>query len=187
MLAASPGITVTPDLSVQRAVDHGVDRAAHPSDVFLRRPGPTSWPRQGDTGQGVTVAVLDTGIDNLPDFAGRLIGGVDLTGGNNPFHDSYGHGTFVAGLIAGNGASSSGQYSGEAPGADLVAIKVAGATGMTDLATVIAGVQWAVDQRGAGTASGSSTCPWGSSPSRPRCSTRWTRPSRRPGTPASRW
>ena len=59
---------------------------------------------------------------------------MDLTGGNNPFQDSYGHGTFVAGLIAGNGASSGGQYSGEAPGANLVSIKVAGANGTTDLA-----------------------------------------------------
>ena len=85
------------------------------------------------------MAVLDTGIDNLPDFSGRLVGGVDLTGGDNPFQDSYGHGTFVAGLIAGNGASSDGQYSGEAPGARLVSIKVAGADGTTHLATLIAG------------------------------------------------
>ena len=40
------------------------------------------WPIS--QGEGVTVAVLDTGIDNLPDFSGRLIGGVDLTGGGNP-------------------------------------------------------------------------------------------------------
>jgi len=89
--------------------------------------------------------VVDTGIDNLPDFSGRLIGGVDLSGGNNPYRDSYGHGTFVAGLIAGNGASSNGQYSGEAPGARLVSIKVAGLTGVTHLSTVITGLQWAVD------------------------------------------
>ena len=101
----------------------------------------------GDTGQGVTVAVLDTGIDNLPDFSGRLVGGVDLTGGNNPYQDSYGHGTFVAGLIAGNGALSNGQYSGEAPGAKLVSIKVAGADGTTHLGTLISGLQWAVDHR----------------------------------------
>jgi len=88
--------------------------------------------------------VMDTGIDDLPDFAGRLIGGVDLTGGNDPYQDGYGHGTFVAGLIAGDGASSNGQYSGEAPGANLVSIKVAGATGETDLATLILGLQWAV-------------------------------------------
>ena len=93
------------------------------------------------------MAVLDTGIDNLPDFAGRLVGGVDLTGGNNPYQDSYGHGTFVAGLIAGNGASSGGEYMGEAPGAKLVSIKVAGADGSTHLGTLISGMEWAVDHR----------------------------------------
>jgi serine protease AprX len=145
LLAALPGITVTPDVpvSVQSTVESTGPHT--PSDEFLQQTGATQLFADGDTGQGVTVAVLDTGIDDLPDFAGRLIGGVDLTGGNNPFQDSFGHGTFVAGLIAGNGASSGGQYEGEAPGADLVSVKVAGATGQTDLATVIEGVQWAVD------------------------------------------
>jgi serine protease AprX len=147
LLAALPGITVTPDVpvSVQSTVESTGPHT--PSDEFLQQTGATQLFADGDTGQGVTVAVLDTGIDDLPDFAGRLIGGVDLTGGNNPFQDSFGHGTFVAGLIAGNGASSGGQYEGEAPGADLVSVKVAGATGQTDLATVIEGVQWAVDNQ----------------------------------------
>jgi len=147
VLAALPGITVTPDVpvSVQSTVESTGPHT--PSDEFLQQTGATQLFAAGDTGQGVTVAVLDTGIDDLPDFAGRLIGGVDLTGGNNPFQDSFGHGTFVAGLIAGNGASSGGQYEGEAPGADLVSVKVAGATGQTDLATVIEGVQWAVDNQ----------------------------------------
>jgi serine protease AprX len=113
----------------------------------LQETGSTRLAAAGDTGQGVTVAVLDTGIDNLPDFSGRLVGGVDLTNGNNPYQDSYGHGTFVAGLIAGNGASSNGQYPGEAPGAKLVSIKVAGADGTTHLGTLISGLQWAVDQQ----------------------------------------
>jgi len=145
LLAALPGITVTPDVSVD--VQSTVESTGPhtPSDAFLQQTGATQLFASGDTGQGVTVAVLDTGIDDLPDFAGRLIGGVDLSGGNDPFQDSYGHGTFVAGLIAGDGASSGGQYEGEAPGADLVSVKVAGASGVTDLATVILGVQWAVD------------------------------------------
>jgi serine protease AprX len=144
-LAALPGITVTPDVSVS-VESTTVSTGPHtPSDEFLEQTGATQLAAQGDTGQGVTVAVLDTGIDNLPDFSGRLVGGVDLSGGNNPFDDAYGHGTFVAGLIAGDGASSGGEYSGEAPGANLVSIKVAGASGDTDLATVILGVQWAVD------------------------------------------
>jgi serine protease AprX len=145
ILADLPGITVTPDVSVSVQSATESTGPHTPSDEFLTQTGATQLAAQGDTGQGVTVAVLDTGIDNLPDFSGRLIGGVDLTGAGNPFEDAYGHGTFVAGLIAGDGASSGGQYSGEAPGANLVSIKVAGASGNTDLGTVIAGVQWAVD------------------------------------------
>jgi serine protease AprX len=147
LLAALPGINVTPDVSVNVQSTTESTGPHTPSDVFLQQTGATQLAAQGDTGQGITVAVLDTGIDNLPDFAGRLIGGVDLTGANYPFQDSYGHGTFVAGLIAGDGASSDGQYSGEAPGADLVSIKVAGANGVTDLATLILGLQWAVDNQ----------------------------------------
>ena len=148
-LAALPGIVVTPDVSVSVQGNPESTGPHTPSDVFLQQTGATRLAAAGDRGRGVTVAVLDTGIDNLPDFSGRLIGGVDLTGGNNPFQDSYGHGTFVAGLIAGNGASSGGQYSGEAPGANLVSIKVAGANGTTDLARLILGLQWAVDNRAA--------------------------------------
>lgn len=145
VLAALPGISVTPDVSVDVQSAPESTGPHSPSDAFLQQTGASQLAAQGDTGQGVTVAVLDTGIDNLPDFAGRLVGGVDLTGQNSPFQDQYGHGTFVAGLIAGNGASSNGQYSGEAPGANLVSIKVAGASGVTDLATLIDGLQWAVN------------------------------------------
>jgi len=151
LLESLPGITVTPDVSVnvQSAQSPPESTGPHvPSDAFLQQTGSTQLAAAGDAGQGVTVAVMDTGIDNLPDFTGRLVGGVDLSGGNNPFQDGYGHGTFVAGLIAGNGTSSGGQYSGEAPGANLVSIKVAGTSGTTDLATLISGLQWAVDHQG---------------------------------------
>ncbi len=147
VLAALPGITVTHDISVNVESTTSSTGPHTPSDAFLPETGAAQLASGGDTGQGVTVAVLDTGIDNLPDFAGRLVGGVDLTSGNNPYQDSYGHGTFVAGLIAGNGASSNGQYSGEAPGAKLVSVKVAGADGTTHLGTLISGLQWAVDNR----------------------------------------
>ena len=101
VLEALPGITVTRDLTVNVQSVPESTGPHTPSDAFLQETGADRLASQGDTGQGVTVAVLDTGIDNLPDFSGRLIGGVGLTGGNDPFQqDSYGHGTFVAGLIA---------------------------------------------------------------------------------------
>jgi serine protease AprX len=144
MLESTPGLVVTPDVTVgvQGLSDSSSGRA--PAAVFPEQSGAAQLWAQGDTGQGVNVAVLDTGITPLPDFAGRLVDGVDLSGGNNPWDDQYGHGTFVAGLIAGNGASSDGQYTGEAPGAGLVSVKVAGASGETDLATLIEGVGWTI-------------------------------------------
>jgi serine protease AprX len=142
-LAAVPGVTVTPNLTVKVQGTEGSSGRA-PAAVFPEQTGASQLWAQGDTGQGVTVAVLDTGISPLPDFAGRLVDGVDLSGGHNPWNDQYGHGTFVAGLIAGDGSSSGGQYEGEAPGAGLVSVKVAGASGNTNLATVIAGVGWTI-------------------------------------------
>ena len=142
-LAADPAVTVVPNIPVTVA---GVADTAPrpPAAVFPTMTGASSMVNDGLTGQGVTVAVLDTGITKLPDFAGRIVGGVDLSGEGNPYLDGYGHGTFVSGLIAGNGASSAGMYKGEATGANLAAIKVAGYTGISDLATVIKGIQWAI-------------------------------------------
>ncbi|MHB8437935.1 MAG: S8 family peptidase [Acidimicrobiales bacterium] len=140
-LALSADVTITPQGQYMSG--------ATPAAVYPQQTQATQLWTQGDTGSGVNVAVLDTGIDPLPDFAGRLIGGVDLSGEGNPLHDSYGHGTFVAGLIAGNGASSNGQYVGEAPGADLVSIKVAGATGQTSLSLLTQGIDWAIQNKSA--------------------------------------
>ena len=148
LLQANPGIVVTPDIAVN--VQGSVGSSGHdPSDAFSGQTGAAQLWAQGITGAGVNVAVLDTGVQALPDFSGRMVDGVDLSGGNNPWQDDYGHGTFVAGLIAGNGASSNGAYTGEAPGAGLVSVKVAGASGQTDLANVIAGVGWTIANRSA--------------------------------------
>jgi serine protease AprX len=150
------GLELFPDATV--TLDGtGLPSTSHPSVAFNQVTGASSMWASGANGAGVTVAVLDTGIDRLPDFGSRLIGGVDLVDApsalstssisNNWSHDGYGHGTFVAGLIASDGTSSNGQYTGVAPGADLVAIKVAGSTGLTNEGTVIEGVEWAISHR----------------------------------------
>src|SRR5205823_9354380 len=87
---------------------------------------------QGYSGQGIGVAVIDTGINPVGELAGRFAGGIDLTGEANMV-DSYGHGTFVAGLIAGSGAASNGAVKGVAPNVKLISVKIAGADGSTDL------------------------------------------------------
>jgi serine protease AprX len=112
--------------------------------------------KAGADGSGVGVAVIDTGIADVPDLAGRVLPIVDGTGATRPClnlsgesdcQDSYGHGTFVAGLIAGTGASSGGAQRGVAPGAHLVSIKVAGRDGSSDVSTILAAIQWAVSYK----------------------------------------
>ena len=97
----------------------------------------------GYDGTGVTVALLDTGIVQSPDFGNRVLARVDFTPDRDGW-DRYGHGTHMAGIIAGDGSASGGQYKGVAPGANLVSVKVAGADGSTDVSVVIAGMQWIV-------------------------------------------
>ncbi|MBV9872401.1 MAG: S8 family serine peptidase [Frankiaceae bacterium] len=106
------------------------------------------------TGAGVTVALLDTGVNDtnaLNRASGRLVDGVDVSqlssGGDastsGTFTDGYGHGTFLASLIAGGPVpGSAGRGLGVAPGARVVAVKVANASGETSLQQVLAAMDW---------------------------------------------
>ncbi|MFF5174722.1 S8 family serine peptidase [Micromonospora sp. NPDC000089] len=107
---------------------------------------PAAW-AAGWTGKGVTVAVLDTGIDAThPDLAGRVARERNFTEAPDG-RDTVGHGTHVASTIAGSGAASGGRYRGVAPDATLLDGKVCEDFGCTDSA-ILAGMQWAaVDQR----------------------------------------
>ena len=109
-------------------------------------------------GRNVTVAVLDTGINALhPDLAGRVVQNVRLvdtqsapTGFMNPApvenlsntDATAGHGTFVAGVIAASGLSSSGKYSGVAPGARLLGLSA----GDVNLTNVLSGFDYLLDK-----------------------------------------
>ena len=111
------------------------------------------------------MAVLDTGIDDLPDFSGRLVGGVDLTGEGQPVRrTTTGTAPSWPGLIAGDGASSGGQYSGRGagrrPGVDQGGGRERQSTRPrhADLRPAVGG-----GSREASTASGCSTSPWASS------------------------
>lgn len=104
---------------------------------------PVAWER-GYDGTGVSVAVLDTGIDpDHPDVAGKIVEQVDFTGNANGPRDGHGHGTHVAATILGTGAASDGLRKGVAPGAQLRVGKICNDGGSCALDAIIAGMEWA--------------------------------------------
>lgn len=135
-LAAAPEIErIWLDLPVHTCLDSATARVN----------APQAW-NLNYTGQGIRIAIIDTGIDaSHPDFQGRIATGVNLRGGS--YLDDCGHGTHVAGAAAGSGAASGGRYRGVAPAATLYIAKALDADGSGMMSDVMAGVEWAVSQR----------------------------------------
>jgi serine protease AprX len=120
--------------------------------------GATAWWNAGYTGQGVDVAVIDTGVAPVEGLnaPGKVVYGPDLSlESQNPSLtnlDTNGHGTYMAGLIAGHDPSLTAPYAnapasayrGVAPDARIVALKVASADGGADVTQVIAAIDWVV-------------------------------------------
>ncbi len=97
------------------------------------------------TGRGVGVAVIDSGIASHPALTGKVVAAVSFVTGDTSTNDAYGHGTHIAGIIAGNFTRVTPLYQGGiAPGAHLVNVRVLGADGAGYTSDVIAGIQWTV-------------------------------------------
>ncbi|MEV1068195.1 S8 family peptidase [Streptomyces sp. NPDC050263] len=106
---------------------------------------PTAW-AAGYQGDGVKVAVIDTGVDQThPDLAGVEVAEKDFSGSGSSV-DHIGHGTHVASTIAGSGAKSSGKYKGVAPKAKILDAKVFDDRGGAFDSSIIAAMQWASDE-----------------------------------------
>jgi serine protease AprX len=112
---------------------------------------PEVWSNvNGNRGEGITVAVVDTGIDDThPDFQNKVLAKADFTnekGTPKENIDGNGHGTHVASTIAGLGSAIRGKYKGVAPKAKLIAAKVLASNGSGSFSGVIAGIDWAAKQ-----------------------------------------
>jgi len=166
-LARLPGVDhIEPDLTVMLN-DPVAEVASTISPDYIRRPEPgytTVWSvdyieapsvwKNGTTGEGVTIAIVDSGIDgDHPAFGDRIVAFADFVyGDNSSAYDDYGHGTHCAGTAAGGTVTvedySGNQYHvalGVAPGANLIGAKVLNDGGTGSFSTILSGAQWAIE------------------------------------------
>lgn len=102
----------------------------------------------GVTGRGVGVAIVDSGIATHPALANKVVAAVSFVPGDPTTLDRFGHGTHIAGIVAGQGqaaAAVTDRYQGGiAPGAHLISVKVLGREGSGRTSDVIAGLDWVI-------------------------------------------
>ena len=161
-LARLPGVySVTPDARLRMLSDDYDAGSDHGSMPFAQEAtGAGEFWNAGYTGAGVDVAVIDTGVAPVAGLDGydKIIHGPDLSPESQSPQlahlDSYGHGTHMAGIIAGRDGDSVNVQQGDtehfygiAPGARVVSVKVADANGYTDVSQVIAAIDWVVEHR----------------------------------------
>lgn len=127
----------------------GADATAEPTSDAVATVSSDGSPEADGT--GVTVAVVDTGIDDdHPDLRGRVVDRIDLTG-DEPTHpangtDASGHGTYMAGVVGGAGLA--GEHAGAAPGVEFVDVRILVDSGdrNVDESRVVAGIEYAVTE-----------------------------------------
>jgi serine protease AprX len=149
-LATDPNISrihIDADVKATSTVSDSATTGTTPI-VFQQSSGATAAWQSGDTGQGVTVAVLDSGIDNnVAAFGARVKARVDFVDPTHPaVGDPAGHGTHEAGIIA---ASRTFPSPGIAPDASLVSVRVLDPSGSSHVSTVIHGLEWVIAHKDA--------------------------------------
>ena len=159
-LRGLPGVvSVSADSEMQPQTDtYDPSTDVNSMNAVTRYTGAVDWWNTGYTGAGVDVAVIDTGVSPVEGLAtpGKVLNGPDLSiesqAPNLRYLDTFGHGTFMAGLIAGHDSAliapyadaPASSYRGMAPDARIVSLKVGTADGGTDVSQVIAAIDWVV-------------------------------------------
>src|SRR4051794_3703952 len=143
-LARATGVVaVTADRKITLA-GSGWDDSVSASPYAWTSQATSTWAQTGNKGTGIGVAVLDTGVTEVGDLAGRVMHGPDFSGENDNATDSFGHGTVMAGIIGGTGAAAGMGHpkTGVAPNVNIIAVKAAGRNGATDVSTVLTAMTW---------------------------------------------
>jgi serine protease AprX len=162
-LLAEPMITtITPNMTVktvdkdeQYAMDKAKKKGGAPATDYPDVVGADLVWSQGVIGEGVTVAVVDTGLANHPGTTqdvngkpGRILGWISFVDKcRKPPCDGNGHGSHVGGIIANTEVGADGEWNGVAPGVNLVGVQVLGKKGDGNYETVIQGIQWVVQNK----------------------------------------
>ena len=152
--AESAIISIVPNASVRMAGNGSIDNPAPASDYPDVIGADLVW-EAGVTGEGVTVAVVDTGLSNHPGLLNKVNGvklnriaaWVDFVEGSHSPRDPHGHGTHIAGIIANAQQGPDGEWNGVAPGVRLVGVRVLDEDGYSDYATVIEGIEWVIENK----------------------------------------
>jgi Subtilase family len=155
--------SVTPNAPVQLLGNiDGIDPTKHAGSWYraVRNTKLHEMWQRGWTGKGIDIALIDSGVAPVEGIGLNVINGPDLSfesqAPNLTNVDTYGHGTHIAGLIAGRDSviaptkedeEVNDHFVGAAPGANLVSLKVATTDGATDVSQVIAAIDWVVAHR----------------------------------------
>jgi serine protease AprX len=160
-LAGQPGVVEVTRNAPLHLMSTSFDPVADVGSEYntTRMTGAQAYWANGDTGRGVDVALIDSGVVGVNGLTapGKVVNGPDLSFesqvAGTTYLDTFGHGTHMAGLIAGRDdaatayAGDSSDFVGMAPDARIVNVKVADAHGATDVSQVIAAIDWVVQHR----------------------------------------
>ncbi len=142
-LSALAGVEVVADEPVSfQSAGEATSSQVHAVRDQLELMNPPEW-WDAQAGAGVGVALVDTGVTEGSGLDGRVAHGPDYSDEGDGV-DRYGHGTFMAGLIAGADTGTGEGPTGMAPSAHVVSVKVAGEDGATTLSTVLEAIGWVV-------------------------------------------
>lgn len=144
-LASAPSVRwITPDGPMVSTGSSGPSTVAA-NNYYLDTLGVRPLWDRGLRGQGIGVAVIDSGVSTDADFSNLVQ--ISFSSNSQTVEDEYGHGTHVAGIIAGNGNDAAGRFSGIAPEVTLISVKASDENGQAFESDTVRALQWVLEHK----------------------------------------